>query len=325
MGKRIVWAWLLAAALLAGAAGAEMAGETPAETVPALELPALESGRIAEIPVDQDSLEESIAPKEDRYLYDPEDPDNPTGYADPSLTVNIGRGRIYDTDYVYARVRIASPTQLRTLLASAPGASHTAEGHKLAKRVNAVIAINGDFCGGDNVKRGAIMRQGKMYRMKCTGGLDLLVIDRRGDFHILLSAKDEDVEALEADAVNIFTFGPAIVADGEALPGRTRPNLAGGKPAQRMAVCQTGELEYLLITSEGPEDPGSTGLNMAQFTELVSSFPDVKQAYNLDGGSSSTMVFRKGDNCWQKINAPQNKKIRPLKDIIYFATAWETD
>ena len=70
-----------------------------------------------------------------------------------------------------------------------------------------------------------------------------------------------------------------------------------------MAICQTGPLEYLLITSEGPQNPGSTGLSIYQFVDLVSSMPGVQNAYNLDGGSSSTLVFRMDGKNWQKINA----------------------
>ena len=89
-----------------------------------------------------------------------------------------------------------------------------------------------------------------------------------------------------------------------------------------MAYCQTGPLEYLLITSEGPQNAGSEGLTMEQFVDLVSSMPGVRNAYNLDGGSSATMVFRMDGKNWQKINALSNPKIRPLKDMIYFVSAW---
>ena len=92
-----------------------------------------------------------------------------------------------------------------------------------------------------------------------------------------------------------------------------------------MAICQTGPLEYLLITSEGPEDlPDKNGLTMDQFVELVASFPDIKNAYNLDGGSSSTMIFRKGKEYWAKINGNGSKK-RSIRDIIYCADAWLPD
>lgn len=57
--------------------------------------------------------------------------------------------------------------------------------------------------------------------------------------------------------------------------------------------------------------------------DLLSSMPEIQTAYNLDGGSSSTMVFRMDDSCWKKVNALSNPKVRELKDIIYFATAWD--
>ena len=50
----------------------------------------------------------------------------------------------------------------------------------------------------------------------------------------------------------------------------------------------------------------------------------IRTAYNLDGGSSSTFVFKApGKNELYKINAPTNPKVRELYDIIYFASAWQ--
>ncbi len=317
---------LLAAALLAaGCAAAENAAKETAEpAVPLLELPALEGGSLEEIPVEQNSLKHSIPVKESCYLYG-DDSGNPTGYADPSITVNIGRGRIYETNYIYARVKIASPSQLRTLMNSSITSNDTNYASTLAKRVNAVVAINGDFYGGDDLwtgRKGAIMRQGKLQRLKCDGRFDVLVVDREGNFHILQKAKNEEVEAWTERAANIFTFGPALVVDGTPIYGERSSSIASEKPAQRMAICQTGPLEYLLITSEGPQNPGSTGLSIYQFVDLISSMPGVQNAYNLDGGSSSTLVFRMDGKNWQKINALSNPKIRPVKDIVYFASAW---
>jgi len=297
--------------------------EQTEQAVPILDLPALESGALVEIPVEQDSMKVSIEPKEDHYIYE-EGATDPTGYADPSITVNIGRGRYLETNYIYARVKIASASQLRTLMASTINSVHTTPGHDLAKRVNAVIAINGDYCGGEDNRFGVIMRQGQMLRLKSSGRTDLLMIDKAGDFHILKKGSDEDVKAVQDQAVNIFTFGPALIMDGEPQAIERNNHYGSHIKAQRMAICQTGPLEYLLITSEGPQNPGSRGLTVEQFTELISTnMPEVQNAYNLDGGSSSTMVFHRNGKKWLKINALSNPKVRPLKDIIYFATAWE--
>ncbi len=79
-----------------------------------------------------------------------------------------------------------------------------------------------------------------------------------------------------------------------------------------------------MVTSEGPEDEGSVGLTMDKFAECLMEIDEkltdytIQVAYNLDGGSSSTLVFKN-----EKVNAPTNPKKRYLSDIIYFASAWQ--
>ena len=80
-----------------------------------------------------------------------------------------------------------------------------------------------------------------------------------------------------------------------------------------------------LRVAESLRSPILTTIPQYSFVELVASFEDVINAYNFDGGSCSTLIFRKGDNNWVKINSPKNSKSRPLKDIIYFADAWVPD
>ena len=278
--------------------------------VEAIPLPEMESGTLTEIPVRQEERE-VIAPYEDCYLYPSADSEDACGYASPSMTVSIGWGRAYETDFVYAWVRLAHPNQIRTKLVSSLREEKTVAGASLAKRVSAVFAINGDYCQA----KGAIMRQGEMLRNNCNGESDVLVVDGNGDLIVLPKATVADVEAVADQAVNMFTFGPALVINGEIQPVVSNRQKATELKAQRMAICQTGMLEYLMISSQGPE----------QFASLMSLFPEVQTGYNLDGGSSSTMVFRKNGKNWVKINTPKNGKVRPLKDIIYFAEAWQAE
>ena len=37
------------------------------------------------------------------------------------------------------------------------------------------------------------------------------------------------------------------------------------KETQRIAIAQMGPLSYLVVTTEGPENPGSTGLTLPEF------------------------------------------------------------
>lgn len=239
------------------------------------------------------------------------------GYEDPSISVTIERGRIYDTNYVVARVKLQNASQIRTAMAQSYYSPSTDMGTTIARRSNAVLAINGDFFSSRN-NEGYVARQGKVYRTRCDNQVyDILIIDENGDLHILEKPNNAAVKAFEGTPINGFTFGPGLIVNGEVRRHEGDHFYAGEKPAQRMCLAQVGPLEYLCICSEGPEDPGSTGMTLDQFTDLVASFEGVQNAYNLDGGSSTTMVFQN-----QKINSPDNPKRRPLCDIIYFASAW---
>ena len=247
-------------------------------------------------------------------------------YEDPSITVKITTGRFEETNYMVAYVKVANATQVRSTMSGSYSTDDTIGGIAMAKATNAALAINGDFFSSRrNV--GYTARMGKEYKNKCNGTYDVMVIDDKGDLHILKAPTKDDMiafkEQLEANGgstINGYTFGPGLVINGEKQTGFVDMDNAADRAAQRMCLAQIGPLEYLCISSEGPEDPGSTGLTMEQFSQLVASFEGVINAYNLDGGSSSTMVFNK-----DKVNSPNNPKRRPLKDIIYFASAYQPD
>lgn len=256
-----------------------------------------------------------------------------TEYQDPSLSVNIyWGGRIYDTNYVYAIVKIANATQLRTSMAYKYNSDYTTPGHKMAQACNAVLAINGDFF--NYYDHGYLVRHGNVYRSRPRQAWDMLIIDQNGDFHTIPAPTSKKVDAWKAEhaelqIINSFNFGPVLIQDGvPATAQELKDNNSYGprKECQRMAFCQLDALTYLCVTSEGPEDEGSKGLTLEQFVECLQQVDeaiadyDIRIAYNLDGGSSSTMVFKE-----KKINAPTNPKVRYLCDIIYFASAWKAE
>lgn len=284
---------------------------------------------IIEIPVDAESQlkknPEAIPfPLESGYISEKE-------YADPSISVRISVGRMYDTDYMMARVKIANATQIRSLMTGSYANSTEVFCDRLVKRTNAVLAINGDYF----TKRrntGVMVRQGRVwYQPKSDRNLaydsktqfDILLIDKAGDLHILKSAVMADLEPylpLEENIVNSFTFGPGLIIDGVKQGDFKNTNNSPAKKTQRMAICQTGPLEYLCICCEGPDDPGSVGMTMDEFADLVASQEGVLQAYNLDGGASSSMLFHN-----QKVNCPNRSMRREIVDILYFASAWVPD
>lgn len=285
-------------------------------------------------PLPMDTYAYGAAPKDENYISENE-------YVDESISVKIGQGRYADSDYVYAHVKISHPSQLRTAPAAitqSPKATFRSPGdvqaRYIARAVNAVIAINGDFYTKSD-KCQVVLRQTKQVRNVANGEMDLLIIDKNGDFSGMKRAtKKAYAEYYEANKDNlyqVFCFGPVLVEDGVSVITEDFRNghVGSGNNTQRSAIAQLGPLEYLLVTSYGNQTKGNKGLTILEFAglceELGKSLSEngCKLAFNLDGGNSATMVFKRVDEkknqlLYAKVNCPEIE--RNLSDIIYFAT-----
>ena len=240
-----------------------------------------------------------------------------TTYVDASISVIMEDHRAYDADFHVARVKIAHPSQLRTALAGRPSAGRTAKPSLMAENNNAVVAMNGDYYG--NRKSGYIIRQGTVIRKNLPPNLHTLFIDENGDFHIVKGGDQDSLAALldtGLELVNAFSFGPALVIDGELMdmPDSYSFNIRGEEP--RSAIGQIGPLEYLLVVVDGrrTNSDGVTVENLGQFMYDMGCL----QAFNLDGGGTAVMLFNNG----YFSNKTENGE-RSISDIIYFATTVE--
>ena len=265
------------------------------------------------------------APQEKYFLSD-------THYEDPSITVDIGKGRIHDTDYVYAVVAVASPAQIRTAMAYKYNSGLVVPGETMARANNAVLAMNADY--HNYYDYGYLVRQGVEYRVRPNRDWDTLMIDQNGDMHALIAPTDETLadwrsRSSDITVVNSFNFGPVFKVNGQWQPmdegvPRNYYYVAGAVPSARTAVCQLDRLTYLLVSCESAMDGSSAGMTLAQFEDCLKEIEgkldgyEIQLAYNLDGGRSSTLVFNN-----RRVNSPASNKTRDLSDIIYFATAWE--
>ena len=253
-------------------------------------------------------IDDSPAPKADAANYLPDF----GGYQDESLTVSIETTRAYDTTITVARVKIAHPSQMRTAMADKYGSTRSALPRIITKRMNSVFAVNGDFFNFHT--KGYLVRHGKIYRENPVEAMDMLIIDENGDFNIIIDPTMEKIAAFEGTMVDTFTFGPALIKDGALVEDNYQDDIGYDKKTQRMVMAQDGPLSYVFVATEGPENKGSAGLTIPELMEFVSGL-NLVTAYNLDGGSSCAMLL--GND---KINGLSSGKVRPLCDILYFAT-----
>ncbi len=249
-------------------------------------------------------------------------------YEDPTISVKIETGWIDGTlgcTYWVATVRIQDPSQLRTASRDGFDQSNTIDAITLAKRNNAVLAINGDYyC---YTGWGLIIRQGIKYLDLLNGDRDILLIDEDGNFHGVREAKAGSVSSVKYSngsevsyyhgkrIINAFYFGPLLVVDGMINTRmQLREDMRATEMKQRMAIAQSGPLEYKCICCAPPAN-GNDGMDLKTFANIVAQ-QNVRIAYNLDGGYSTWMIFNN-----QQVNEPANTN-RELTDIVYFASAY---
>lgn len=251
----------------------------------------------------------------DPAAYLPED----GGYLDGSISVRVETMRAYDTTIQLTWVQVADASQLRTASYKKYPSKSLARAATIAKREKAVLAINGDYFV--HRKEGYIVRNGEVLRQNYTDLYHSLIIDKNGDFTIFPTNSEEAISSFDGEIMQLMVFGPALVIDGvqqtdfEAKGPGILKECTPQKETQRLAICQMDTLSYLIIATEGPENKDSDGLTMAEFAQLCASL-GVKQAFNLDGGSSSTVVLND-----KKINSLSTGKVRSIGDILYFVTA----
>lgn len=270
--------------------------------------PAEETALVYELPVD---FSGGYVPDPNGFTKD--------SYEDASLSVRMEKRDIDGVRYDIAWIKVSSPTQLRTAIAGEPNQVVAERPGRMARKVNAVVAINGDFY--TQRKDGLIWRQGMPFRNLLNPEKDILIIDNQGDLHAILGNETQTAELTALlqsgrTIVNAFTFGPAIVKDGKALPMpktyETRFDSAIRAP--RTVIAQMGPLEYVFVEAEGrvQHSKGVTTDQMGAFMESLG----VETAYCLDGGNSSIMLFN-----GKYYDANYTDSEREQSDIIYIATA----
>lgn len=246
------------------------------------------------------------------------DPDAYTeeSYADDSITVNMETIEQDGIVYRVARVSVSSASQLRTAVVGKPvQKGNNVHVIDIAKGNNAVVAINSDFFRNDPDKTSFEYRQGTKIRAKSNSKKDKLIIDYNGDFHTFFAAKG-DPDFPKKEIYQAFTFGPILVHEGVINTDYSKyvkqNSYNTGRPEPRTAIGQTGTLSYLLVVAEGRGE--SAGATMEQLACFMLDQGCI-EAFNLDGGNSSYMVFH--DQYYNEFSSSE----RSQSDIIYFASA----
>lgn len=236
-----------------------------------------------------------------------------TTYQDENMTVTLTEYQVDGTTVYAADIQLSSASYLKTALAkSAYGKNVTETTSEMVESNNAVLAINGDYYGAQ--EKGYVLRNGVLYRNTAEKGQEDLVIYEDGSFEIILEDEITAEELLEKGAVQILSFGPALITEGEISV--TENDEVGRAMANnpRTAIGIIDDLHYVFVVSDGRTDE-SQGLTLYQLSQFMESL-GADTAYNLDGGGSSSMVFQ-GVLVNNPTTTGNSIKERSVSDIVY--------
>ena len=191
--------------------------------------------------------------------------------------------------FYVADVHLSDASYLKTAFANNTfGKNITQTTSEMAEENNAFFAINGDYYGFRDT--GLVIRNGVLYRDFPGKPTDdsSLTIDREGNLGIVENNESTGMELVESGIMQSFTFGPALVLDGQVCAtNETTVSRHVQQSNPRTAIGQISPLHYLFIVVDGRTDE-SKGMTLQ---ELAQEFVDrgATVAYNLDGGGSAAM------------------------------------
>ena len=236
-----------------------------------------------------------------------------TEYSDDNITISVKTYREKDTDIYVANVRLSAAKYLKTAFAdNTYGRNIKEKTSIIAKENSAILAINGDFYGAQS--EGYVIRNGELYRSSAVKGNEDLVIYRDGSFEIIEESHLSAEELLNAGAYHVLAFGPALIKEGLISVSESEEVGKAMRSNPRTAIGLIDDLHYVFVVADG-RTSSSEGLSLYELAQFMETL-GVETAYNLDGGGSSTMIF-KGNMINNPTTNGKTIKERSVSDIVY--------
>lgn len=241
-------------------------------------------------------------------------------YSSDDIQINIeevqtGSGSDQIT-YFVADVVLKNSSSLHSAFAeNSFGTNITEVTSEIAASNDALFAINGDYYGFR--EDGVIIRNGTVYRDDPVR--DAMALFEDGSMQTYNEEEVSSSELLAQGATNTLSFGPILIQDGQITSDFSNVKIDtnfGNRSIQnanpRTAIGMIAPNHYVFVVVDGRNEGYSRGMTLTELADLMQDL-GATEAYNLDGGGSSTMYFM-----GRVVNNPQGKnQERGVSDILY--------
>lgn len=231
--------------------------------------------------------------------------------------VSTGSGNDKVT-YFAADIQLSDATDLMSAFAKNQyGRNIIEDTSKIADDNNAVFAFNGDYYGFRN--DGIMIRNGVIYRDD--PAREGFAFYKDGSVRIYNEKTTSAQKLVDEGVWNTLSFGPALLensviptnlTDIEVDTNFGNHSIQGNQPRTGIGIIDKNH--FVVIVADGRSKGYSRGVTMPEFAGI---FKDLgcTDAYNLDGGGSSTMYFM-----GRVVNNPLGRNSeRGVSDILYIA------
>ena len=241
-------------------------------------------------------------------------------YCDETILAIAWKEALGNSAVSFGEIKTADGSQIRRCIANnSYGSDVQLYASDMARDVNAVIALNGDFYAFRSI--GVTVYNRQLYR-NSGKSLDTCFITAGGDLvfaHRGELQSDEDTRRFiaENDVVFSLSFGPILIENGQLLSAESYGDYPIGELNRiysRSGIGQLGERHYLIATL-GEQGPYNTRAQLYTFATYLAA-KGCQSAYTLDGGQTAVMIFN-----GQTFNRVDWDSERTMSDIVYFATA----
>lgn len=238
-----------------------------------------------------------------------------SSYYSPTMSIELYNFYMYESKIFVADIFIKSLDNFSPVFANGEFHDGYQTTSEMAEEHNAVLAINSDSVTA--CEHGIVVRYGEIYR-------DILAGDHMAVFNtgIINTYPGRNISAeflIKRGAEHVFCFGPKLLDDdGTATTFDYSEYAHNRKKNPRTAIGMIAPYHYVIVVADGREDGYSEGLTLEELSQLMYDL-NCLEAYNLDGGGSSTMVFMN-----KLVNRPEgNTEEREIDSAILFVETFE--
>ncbi len=194
--------------------------------------------------------------------------------------------------------------------------------YDIAEDAGFVLGFTDDFYAERMTKKqtvGIIIREGEIISSKTASrrtshlpNLDMMIQYPDGRLEVCECTEYTAEELIEKGALNVFSFGPILIRDGEIDEKMYGSYYRSLEPRHALGMIEPGH--YLLISVQGRKEKDSRGTMLQRVAEIMKD-KGVTQALNLDGGNTMALMFR--GRMLNKEALYQNRKfVRSVTSLI---------